>query len=81
MVKFDKEITEMPVKELQRHKKMFCVICKEELPKTGENSAMIIRYPKIKVAVPLCLEHYDSTDEEHIDSIARITQINGDFYK
>ena len=81
MVKFEKEISEMPAKELRRHKKMFCAICKAELPKEGDDSAIIIRYPKIKVAVPLCMEHYDTMDENQIDSIARITQINGEVYK
>ena len=81
MVKFEKDITEMPEKELLRHKKMFCAICKEELPKKGEDKAILIRYNKIKVLIPLCEEHYDTTDEELIDSIARITQINGEFYK
>jgi len=80
MVKFDKEITEMPEKMLRRHKKMKCSMCKEELPVAGEDSAIIVRYPKIKVAVPLCHKHYEEIEEEQIDTMARIAQINGEVY-
>jgi len=73
MVKFERAISELPKEELKRHKKMFCSACDIELI----DKAIVIRYPKIKVAVPLCQKCFDDIDEEQIDTLARLTQMNG----
>jgi len=78
MVKLKNQISEIPKEELKKIKKIFCAVCRIEL----KDKAIVIKYPQIKVAVPLCQEHFDELEEEQIDTIARLTQMNGgELYK
>ena len=77
MVKLTSNIIELPRKELKKHRSLECAICQKII----NDNAIIVQYPKIKVQVPMHSNCFNETDEEHIEAIARVAQISGEYYK